>query len=231
MTTKELITAIAGNLGNRAEGTIGGEAVDTVILRAINLAVPQCVKLANPTYYEETATLSLEDTNIFDYPTIDSKRIKDILNFRVTRSDGTPVTVVQKTFSEFVFCTADYEQAIEGTPSLLAFHNNKIYINRVPSETLTMILYCEVWPKEIATTGTSVALPIDAEWELAVEAYATHYCYLKLQQFTAAQYWLGLFNDQKLTNIQVKRKVNTRDGGAGTYLNNSALNPLVYSNR
>ncbi|MDB4261294.1 hypothetical protein N9878_00365 [bacterium] len=235
MTLQQLITNIETNLGDRATGVIGNTPVASVILQAVNLSVPQCVKLANPENYDRTLkmTLNAAGGREYDIPTVDGNRIKDITHIRASRSDGTSLGISKVTFSQFVSMTLDYDQELEGVPSLLAFREGKVIINRIPTETYNLTLFVEVYPIDLTNLDLEVALPIDPEWYLAVEAYATWYCYQKLQQANMAQYWLKTYEDQKNQNNQMVRKKDIRGqgmGGAGS-AGNWHLNPFIRSNR
>ena len=235
MTLTEMVTAVTGNLGNRSEGTIGNESTETVAVRGINIGLPQCVKLANPTAYEKTATLALPSGGdmIYPYPTIEGERIKDIVSYRFTRaSDGGRLNVLKVPYPQFVEITSDFARAHQGTPSYWSIFAEEIYINRVPAEDYNLLLYCEVWPKALTLDDANTPLPINTEWELAIEAYATKYCYMKLQQGVQATYWGDIYDEQKSLNTQVKRKVSQRGNGtAGGPSNRDVLDPFVRSTR
>jgi hypothetical protein len=239
MTLQQLITSVSNNLGDRASGTIGGNSVESVILQGTNHALPQCVKLANPEYYDRTLALTLTaagGTQVELPPvTIGSKQheIKDIVYHRTSRvADGTPISITKKTWYEFMKVTTDYDQQETGIPCFFAFREGNLYINRIPEEDYTMTLFVEVWPVELTTQDYELSLPINSQWELAVEAYTTYYCYLKLQQAPLATYWKDLYEDQKSVNTQQDRKTDIRgqgDGGGLVMSGNPELNPFVNS--
>jgi hypothetical protein len=222
MTLQDLISSVEVNLGDRASGVIGNVPVATVILAGVNLGLPQCVKLANPTYYDKTATLLLEtgSETEFELPPVTindvAHKIKDIVYVRSSRaSDGSPVTIQKVTWSEFMEVTRDYDQQLQGVPAFLAYRENKVYINRIPSEDYTLSFFCEVWPANLSPADLQTSLPIDPEWGLAVEAFTTYYCYLKMQQKTMSEFWMNAYEEQKSINSQVKRKQDIRGQGKG----------------
>lgn len=218
MTFQSLVDTISGNLGDRASGEIGGQPAGTVIIRAANLGIAQCVKSSNPTAYDTTVTLSIPSGGAQEYafPTVDGQRIKDITGYRFTRdSDDTRVSVTKITYPQFIQVTGSFKQALTGTPSYWSLYKETIYINRVPAEDYTLTLYVELFPKELTTDNLNEALPINAEWEIAAEAYATYYCFLKLQQINDSVYWKGLYEEQRTENTRMIRKKNIRGQGMG----------------
>lgn len=239
MTLQQLITSVNGNLGDRASGTIGDQSVDSVILQGANFALPQCVKLANPEYYDRTIPLTIpvgSPTEIaLPTATINNyeHKIKDLVYHRASRgADGTPITFIKKTWMDFLKVTTDYDQQHTGVPTFLAYREGNIYINRVPAESYNLTLFCEVWPRLLTAADNDIELPIGVEWGLALEAYTTYYCYLKLQQAPLSAYWKDLYEDQKSTNSQQTRKTDNRGQGEGSGLVMSGqpfLNPFVRS--
>lgn len=235
MTTQDMVNAVQGNLGDRDSGTIGGQATATVVLRAISASVQEAVKLANPTAYEKVHTLAMPSGGAQTYavPTVEDMKIKDILSYRFLRaSDGGTLNVVKVSYPQFIQVTPSMNRGHQGTPSYWSIHGGIIYINRIPAEDYNLEMYCELFPKEVGVADLNLALPIGTEWELCIEAYASYYCFLKLQQAVSASYWKDLYEDQKSTNTQVKRKVNQRGGGwIAAPSTRSELDPFVYSNR
>lgn len=233
MTLQDLITSIEANLGDRATGVIGNQPVASVILKSVNFALPQCVKLANPEFYDETIEMQLTTAGGTEYviPEVDGKLVKDITHVRTSRVDGTPVSINKVTFAQFIQVTRDYDQQIQGVPSSLAYREGKVLINRIPSEEYNLTLFAEVWPKNLTDLDLEVQLPIDNDWSLAVEAYATYYCYLKLQQVTMSDYWKDTYEEQKSINVQTNRKKDIRGQGTGkmTVSGNVFLQPFVQS--
>jgi len=220
MTLQQLITSVTNNLGDRASGTIGSETVASVVLQGVNQALPQVVKLANPEYYDRTVKQSIVSGGPTEMPLPPvnfnghDHVIKDLVHLRTSRAaDGTPVTLVRKPWYEFMKVTSDYDQQHTGIPSFVAFREGSIFINRVPEEDYNMTLFVEVWPRNLTTSDLEIALPINVFWELAIEAYATYYCYLKLQQAPLAQYWKVLYEEQKTVNSQQTRKTDIRGSG------------------
>lgn len=231
MTLQNFIDSIAGNLGDRASGTIGGQNSSTVIIRAANLGLSQCVKLANPDAFTGITTIAMASGGAQEYPLplVNDQKIKDLTGYRFTRdSDDTTLTVTKIPYPSYIEITRSQLQALGGIPSYWSVYNNTIYINRVPTEDLTLNLYVELWPKELTVSNLNEALPIDTEWELAAEAYATYYCFLKLQQTQDALYWRELHNEQKKENTQVDRKKGIRHQGMASFSGggNRVLDPF-----
>jgi hypothetical protein len=246
-----MITTIKDNLGDRAGGKIGSRSVDTVVLEALNLAVPHCVQEAQPDYYNRTATINLiadtyDDGNpptqltfkqrVYPLPTVDDQgsqiRIKDIYSHRVYRADGSDVVMKHLSYLEFVKLTSNYSLDYVGTPAYYALwgQNNDMTLDYFPSEPYTMKLFVESYPKLITTSSLGSALPIDDQWNIVVEAYATKHCYMKLQQTEMAIIWNDMYNREKAS---ITRMENDKQGHNIQVSDNlisvsePALNPLV----
>lgn len=237
MTNQEMINAIKDNLGNRASGRIGSRTTDAVVLDALNLAIPHTVIEAQPDYYNRTATLAIiAGTREYALPTVDTDgddiRVKDIYSHRMTRAGGTDVSVTQLNYMNFVKKTSDYELNVTGTPSVFALWGkaNKLTFDYVPSENFTLTLYVEVYPNLVAADNLSGALPIDDQWNIVVEAYATKHCYLKMQQTEMYQFWQELYDREKAGITRQENKIDSKNiqaGGIHRTLSDPALNPLV----
>lgn len=221
MTLKDLIDSVLSNVGDRQSGKIGGQTADSAVLQAINFALPQCVKLSDPEYYNRSVQMTLPSGGgmEWDIPTtlIGTKehRIKDIIYTRASRVGGTGISINKVTWFQFMTVTPDYDQRLSGIPSVLSFREGKMFLNRNPSEDLRLTLFVEVWPRLLTVGDASSSLPIGVEWELALEAFATHYCYLKLQQVKMSEYWRELYDSQRAINTQVGRKTDIRGQGVG----------------
>lgn len=237
MTAQDMINTVKDNLGNRASGRIGNRAVDTVVLEAINLAVPHITIEAQPDYYNRTATISLiTSSQVYDLPVIDSDgadiRVKDIIAHRCYKSDGTPVMLEQVTFAKFVRLAPDYEQAIEGIPTYFSLwgSTNKLYLNNLPSEALTLKLFVETYPIAISSSNLNSPLAIDDQWSLAVEAFATQHCYLKLQQTQMYTIWNDLYLKQKGSisrNEDRKHGHGMQVGKSSGYVSDPVVDPFT----
>lgn len=240
MTGQEMLNSILGNIGNRVSGRIGSENVSTVALRALNLAVPHIVQEAQPDYYNRTASLSIvTGTRIYALPTQDEDgetiRIKDLINYRLSRSGGSSVKIEQLNFQEFVDRTFNYDEETEGTPHYFALwgKNNKLHWDYVPSEDFTMTLYVEVYPNLITSDVLATNLPIHDQWNIVVEAFATYYIYLKLQQIQMYTFWKDEYLKQKAS---VSRTENEKQGhnihaskGRVPHISDPLLDPFIGS--
>jgi hypothetical protein len=93
-----------------------------------------------------------------------------------------------------------------------------------------MKLFVESYPKLITTSSLGSALPIDDQWNIVVEAYATKHCYMKLQQTEMAIIWNDMYNREKAS---ITRMENDKQGHNIQVSDNlisvsePALNPLV----
>lgn len=234
MTNQQMIDNIKDNLGNRATGRIGSRAVDTVVLDALNVAVPNCVLEAQPDYYNRTATLALVvGTREYALPVVDSDgdtiRVKDIYSHRCARASGTEVILKHVNYAAFVQAVPDFSLETTGTPRLFALwgKTNTLYLDYLPSEALTLSLFVEVYPNLITTGQLTEPMLIDPQWELAVEAYATAYCFLKMQQEGMYDTWTKMYQAQK---PQVTRTENHKHGAgiaAGSPYPQSISDPLT----
>ncbi len=237
MTNQQMLDNVKDNLGNRASGRIGSRDVDTVVLDALNVAVPHCVQEAQPDYYNRTATIAIvQGTREYELPVVDTDadtiRIKDIYTHRCFRAGNTEVILHHVNYAEFVRRVPDYALAVEGTPSLFSLwgKTNKLHLDYVPWEALTLSLFVEVFPNLIETSDLATALPINEQWNLAVEAKATSYCYLKLQQREMYAIWEDTYLKQKPSiQRQENRKHGHNQGGqkVGRHISDPVNNPAV----
>lgn len=228
MTLQEMITTIKSNLGNRSDGTIGTQPVDTAVLHAINIGLQECVKKTDPRDYDSTVEISIPSgtAQVIPLPLVEGRRIKDIVRIRFVRdSDNNQTNIIRCTYDQFIILTPDQLAETEGTPSYISFYKDSIYLNRVPTEDYTLVLYVELYPILLTVENLNEVLPINTEWDLAIEAYATHYCCLKLQQTVQAAYWKDLYREQVKQNTGIKRRRDMRGQGvniiqATEYVNN-----------
>jgi hypothetical protein len=237
MTNQQMINNIKDNLGNRSSGRIGSRTTDAVVLDALNLAVPHTVLEAQPDYYNrETSINVVAGTRTYELPTVDTEgdtiRIKDIYAHRMFRLSGTEVIVRQLNYADFVKRTADYDLNFEGTPSYFSLwgKNNTLTFDFVPTEIFTLRLYVEVYPNLITSGNLSSALPIDDQWNIVVEAYATKHCYLKMQQTEMYQFWQELYDREKAAVSRQENKLDSKNISASSkkpHVNDPLLNPFV----
>lgn len=237
MTNGEMIQTVKDNLGNRNSGRIGGRDIDTVVLEALNLAVPHCVQEAQPDYYNRTAEIAMVvGTREYDLPTVDTEgdplKIKNIYGYRCTRGGGTDVNVQQLNFAEFVKRTSNYKLNYTGTPHYFALwgKNNRLTFDYFPSESMTLTLYVEAYPQVISALSLNSALPVDDQWNIVVEAFATKHCFLKLQQSEMYLIWEKLYDDQKASitrDENVKQGENIYQGYKTQLITDPALDPRI----
>lgn len=239
MKTSEMVETIKGNLGNRASGRIGSQDVDTAVLSALNLAIPHCVQEARPDYYNRTASISLvTGTREYDLPIVDDDAntilIKDIYAHRCYRADGTDSSLIQLNYKSFVEKIVDYALDVSGTPRYFALwgETNKLYLDYIPSEDFTLNLFVSTYPNPVTSADLNIALPVDTRWELIVEAYATQYLYLKLQQIDMHRFWNDVYIKQKASVGRMEEKKQTKNISAespiGT-ITDPVLNPMCRS--
>lgn len=237
MTTNDMIISVKTNLGNRVSGTIGGQGVDTVVLGGISKALSKVLLKYNPEYYNRTCTISLTTADkTYALPTVDTLgntiRIKDIISFRCYTVDGTNRPLKHINSVEFVKKTADFAQNISGTPYLFTLWEGNLILDYTPTEALTLTMYVESYPKTLTISDVNVALPIEEEWELSIEAYATHYVYLKLQQTVMADQWLNVYKENMGAvpgSVREKHSHGVGIMGVGMSITDPVNNPFVTS--
>ncbi len=237
MKTQDMINAIKGNLGNRASGRIGDIDIDVACLNALNIVIPETVQEAQPDYYNRTATLALV-TGIREYslPTTDidtnTIKVKDIYSHRCFRVGGTEVSMIQLNYKDFVERTKNYNLEFEGTPSYYAVWGNPelLYLDYLPSEDYTLTLYIESYPEILTSANLNTPLPVDDQWNLVVEAGATKYLYLKLQQLEMYGFWGDLYERQKASVDRTENAKQSKNLEVGTripLITDPALDPRV----
>ena len=223
MKTGDMIQTVKDNLGNRNTGRIGSRTVDAVVLEAINLALPHCVLEAQPDYYNRTATIDLVvGTRVYPLPTLDTDsspiKIKDLYGNRCSRADGTSIDIKQLNYAAFVKITQNYELDYVGTPSYFALwgKENKLTLDYFPSEPYLLTLYAEVYPPIILSGQDTVPLPLDDQWNIVVESFATKHCYLKLQQERMYMIWDDLYKKQKASISREENQKQSKNIDAGS---------------
>ena len=209
------------------------------VLKAVNLALPHCVQEAQPDYYNRTATVALTTaTREYTLPTVDADgatiRIKDIYGTRCFRVDGSEIPLRQVNYSHFIKNTRDYNLDTQGVPSMFALWGkaNKMYLNYIPSESYTLTLYVEVYPNSVSSTELQKPLPLDDQWIIVAEAYATQYLYLKLQQVDMYRFWHQMYLDQKASISRMENQKQSKGismcAGSGC-VTDPLLDPFVGS--
>jgi len=243
MTLQQMIQSVSDNLGNRSSGRIGSRPVEDVILEAINLAVPHCVLEATPDYYNRTCVLELlpeydESERDYALPTHDTDmaeiRIKNIMGHRATKDDGTYVSMRQVTYQEFVSLTKDFDQDIVRDPTIFSLwgKDNRLHIDSRPPELIGLTLFVETYPIPLTNAMLEQQLPLDPQWDIVVEAFATAHCYLKLQQTQMYAVWTDLYNKQKASisrDEYVKHGKNIESGISNGYSQDPTFDPFVHS--
>lgn len=239
MTNQKMLDNIKDSLGNRSSGRIGSRTVDAVVLDAMNIAIPMCVLESQPDYYNRTCHIDLiVGTREYALPVIDDDsetiRIKDIYGQRCWRSNGTEVVMKHVNYAEFLRKVPDFELEVTGTPHLYSLWGkaNKLYLDYLPSEALTLTLFVESFPAVITNADLNLAMPLDDQWNLAVEAMGTAYCFLKMQQHEMYALWTDLYEKQKPS---IQRMENQKHGanqsvsssGGGACVSDPVLNPFV----
>jgi len=221
-----MIKSVKENLGNRSSGVIGGTPVDTVVLAAVNKGFKNIIKMANPTYYDRIATLSLIVGQV-DYPepTIDINsntiKIKQIQHARLNLVDETDTYMTnQITINQYLRIRVPSTDET-GVPSTYCYHNRVFKFTRYPEAAYDFTIAVNIVPLDFGTASLNQTLQIDEIWAETIEAYATHYCFSKLQLTTNALYWYEVYNESKRQNKAViykqpgMRKPTNYNGSAG----------------
>jgi len=190
--------------------------VDTVVLSGINSGLTQILLKYNPTFYNRIAEIDVvTGTRAYDLPVLDTSgnsiRIKDILAYRLTRSDGTDVTLTQVEYTTFITKTSDFELEVSGTPCIFSIWERKLYFDMVPSEDLTLTMFVESYSIPLTTANLSSSLPIEADWDIMVESFATAHVYAKLQQVQMASFWQLKYEQQRGEVPGSARKIQQKD--------------------
>lgn len=235
MTTQEMVNSVKVNLGNRVSGTIGGISVDTVVLDGVSKGLQRVLEKHNPEYHNRIATLALTTSaRVYTLPVKDTSnntiRIKDILVHRCSESTGVNIPLHLMPFKEFMKSTPDYDQNLTGTPCIMAIWEQKLYLNVIPSQAYTLTLYVEVYPNKLTPSDLNIALPIDENWDLAIESYATSHVYLKLQQGQMAALWQARYEEQMSStpgSSTKKQQHGVNAHGNPTGLTDPLNNPFV----
>jgi hypothetical protein len=208
MQAQVMIDNIASNLGNRNSGVIGNQPVNSVILSAINLAIPHLAQECDPDYYKTTVTISLvAGTREYTLPTLDDNgdtlRIKEIIAYHFYDEDNNQQCIHMRNFTDLVRgnpnFTWGYTLGNTATPTEFSLWDSgtKLIFNYTPDRVYNLRLYVDRYPGTILVANVNEPMPIDDQWIIAIEAYATAHCYLKLQQTQMYQFWQDLYLREK----------------------------------
>lgn len=234
-TLNNMLTSVKQNLGNRSSGVIGGTPVDTVVLAALNKGFKNIVKLATPDYYNRIATLSLVvGTNKYAIPTTDvdgnTIKVKQIVGAQLSLTTDTSIFYTEQiNYSEFLRYDVP-DPANIGIPRVFAQYKDKLYFTKYPDNTYNMTLAVNIIPADFTVNQLNIELGLDDMWYEVLEAYATHYCFSKLQQKTDAAFWYEIYDNAKreckaTRNKQPFNKQPRTDGGY--YSANPTADPFV----
>ncbi len=203
-TIDTIIGNVKENLGNRSSGVIGGTPVDTVVLKAVNKGFKNIIKVANPTHYNRLAELSLvAGTAEYAEPVVDldgnTIRIKQLGNVRLNLTGETAVYhTTQITIDQYLSAKVPSTNET-GVPTLYCYHNRKFLFQRYPDSAYNFTMAVKIMPTDFTMGDINTVLPLDEMWEEVIEAYATHYCFSKLQLTKNATYWHSVFSKAKKT--------------------------------
>jgi hypothetical protein len=91
-------------------------------------------------------------------------------------------------------------------------------------------MYVESYPNQVTSGQLGDPMPIDSQWDLAVEAFGTKYCYLKLQQTEMYAVWDDLYQKQKASlsrDESAKQSKNISQEGTVSMVNDPVNNPFI----
>jgi len=233
-TINDILVNVKQNLGNRSSGVIGGTPVDTVVLVGINYGFKNIIKLANPTYYDRVCSLALTSANYkYDIPTTDidtnTIKVKQITGARLFLTGETASWIVNQITMPQWMSYDEPSVTDTGVPSIFAFYQNKLWFTTYPDTSYTLKLAVNIIPQDFAVADLYKVLGVDDIWIETIEAYATHYCFSKLQQTADALFWKDAFNDSKRHNkgVQYKHPFNKKPVGSLGTASDPLTDPFV----
>ena len=233
-TVNGIVGDVKQNLGNRSSGVIGGTPVDTVCLNAVNKGFKNIIKQANPDYYDRIVTLNITTaTNEYAMPTVDTDgntvKVKQIVSGRLVRTGEYNAYRVREVIFEEYFKFNEPNALETGVPSTFALRNNKLYFVKYPDDAYTLTLAVQIVPTDIPVSGINKLLGIDDVWVEVIEAYATHYCFAKLQQMADANYWYAKYLELKkeAKGTQYKRPMQNKPNNYSIGSGDPELDPFV----
>jgi len=204
----DMIKNVKENLGNRSSGVIGGTPVDTVVLGGINKGFKNIIKMANPVYYDRIATLSLIIGQV-DYPEPTSDedgqpiKIKQLMSHRLNLVGETEIYLTRQiTIGQYLQNSVP-STAEPGIPSTFCYHNRTFKFTRYPDNAYTLAIAVNTTPIDFTTADLNTTLSVDDIWIEVIEAYATHYCYAKLQLTENSAFWYAIYDEAKRENKAV----------------------------
>jgi hypothetical protein len=85
-----------------------------------------------------------------------------------------------------------------GLPNLFLYQNKKIHFTNFPDGDWTFDINVRIYADDFTSaTANTTEVPVDDIWHETIEAYATYYCFMKLQQMAEAGVWYGTYSETK----------------------------------
>ena len=244
MLTSTMITNILSNLGNRSSGLIGSQTTTVVALIGINKAIRKLCTTTRTISNEYFIQVTVPDDAAFvAMPSVDvadvAIAVTEIISYVLTLPGETnSLGINYLTAPRFDLFNGVTDSGESGKPTEFCWYANKLYFGPYADQEYTLHLKVKAIPAELTDATPeegepAESIPLHTAWLDAIEAYATHYCFLKLQQVQNASSWLatygGLFQD--VVQLFESRPQLDRDpsgstgGGVADH-----LNPFKHSN-
>ena len=198
-TGNELITAVEQFIGGRTTGTIGGVAIPDVVLDSLNRGLWKFSRRYDIATLQREATIAVVSTAyVYAVPVLDKDsntiRIKNILSCTMLRSgETTGVTIQRLTHQKrtqlFPHVTTDNQSR----PSYYTVFGTNLELYPYPDDAYTLRLFVNIWPNDLAASGTSHSL--GEEWDDILVEFAVADVYAKMQQMEDAAYWQAVYRD------------------------------------
>jgi len=195
LTGSELIAQVKGNLGNRDSGTVGGVAIDTAAMNSINAAIIEVTNNNKLSIFERTLEIPVADAGYkVTVPTVDSGNnpitILDWLRLSVYKTgETTGYNLKRLTIWErdrlFPLTTTDNT----GRPQYYTFFQDCIEFWPIADDDYIVIARIVINPTKFTSTSLGVSHNLGEPFDNTLVSFATHDCFLKLQQTTDAASW------------------------------------------
>jgi len=200
MTGQELIDAVKSHLGDRSSGMIGSIAVDTAVMNSVNKGLLRIGKKYNTKVLQRNLSLTVTDAAYrYAEPVLDSdgttaisiKNYIKLVSVRSGETTGQPLVKLTTWRRDQLFPVTNI--SVTGRPQYYSVFASYLEFYPYPEDDYTISIRANIWPTKYTASNVDQVHPLGEQWDEALEAFATHDCFAKLQQSDDAASWYVIF--------------------------------------